>query len=261
MDWLTILGFSAGVGILGYVGYLINLQQGFQILISLFSSIKNWWVFKVPAKRVLSQIADNNKDVYIFVRNFFIQPNTPLLAQEGLNGPVGLVPNVYELWPRVEGIGLSKILNALGQIEKNKNIYITEMGKDPGIWDKNIIILGAQTQKCFDFYSKMNEVAYKVTAQDIIKLSTGKKVNRDPMYGYGVILKCKNPFSPDRKGVGILVGGYGVLGTEAATHYLSQHLADLGKDFGNKSFGVVVRASISAGVQSTIRIKKLDVKF
>ena len=59
----------------------------------------------------------------------------------------------------------------------------------------------------------------------------------------------------------MLVGGYGVLGTEAATHYFAQHLAELGKDFGNKSFGIVVRALVSAGVQSTERIKKYDVKF
>jgi hypothetical protein len=261
MDLFKILGISAGVGLIGYLGYLANLQQGIQIFYSLLISVKTWWVFKVPAKKVLQQIADNKTEVHIFVRDFFIQPNAPLFVQEGLNGPVGMVPNVHELWPRVEGIGLAKILNALGQIEKVENIKITEMGKDPGIWDKNLIILGAQTQKCFDFYSKMGEVAYKVTAQDIIKQSTGTIIKRDPKYGYGIILKCKNPFVPGNKGIGMLIGGYGVLGTEAATHYFSQHLAELGKDFGNKSFGIVVKALVSAGVQSTERIKKYDIKF
>lgn len=258
---LKVLGIYAGVGLIGYLGYLINLHQGIQTIVTLYTSIKNWWIFKVPARKVLQQIADNKTEVNIFVRDFFIQPNTQLLAREGLNGPIGIVPNVHELWPRVEGIGLAKILNTLGQIDKNEKIIITEMGKDPGIWNKNIIILGAQTQKCFDFYSKMNEVAYKVTAQNIIRISTGKVIKRDPRYGYGIILKCKNPFVLNNKGIGILVGGYGVLGTEATTYYLSQHLADLGKDFGSKSFGIVIRASISAGVQSTERLKKYDVRF
>lgn len=261
MDLIKIFGISAGMGIVGYLGYLANLHQGLQSLCSLFTSVKNWWLFKVPSRKVLQQIADNKTGFNIFVRDFFIKPKTPLYAQEGLNGPIGIVPNVHELWPRVEGVGLAMILNSLGQVDKNENIVITEMGKDPGIWDKNLLIIGAQTQKCFDFYSKMNEVAYKVTAKDIIKISTGKPIKRVPDYGYGIILKTKNPYVVGGKGIGLLIGGYGVLGTEAATYYFARYLADLGKDFGSKSFGVVVRASISAGVQSTERLKRYDIKF
>jgi len=258
---LKILGVSAGVGIIGYLGYLVNLHQGFQSLKSLFQSIKNWWIFKIPAQKVLEQISDNKVEVKIFVRDFFIKQGTQLYVQEGLNGIVGVVPNVCELWARVEGLGLSKILNTLGKLDKTENIEIIEMGKDPGIWNKNIIILGAQTQKCFDFYQKMKEVAYKINSSDIIKISTGYKIKRSSVYGYGIILKCKNPFVPNNKGVGFLIGGFGVLGTEAATHYFATNIAELGKVFGKKSFGIVVRASITAGVQSTERLKNFDVKF
>ncbi|MCK4732318.1 MAG: hypothetical protein KAT65_07655 [Methanophagales archaeon] len=55
-----------------------------------------------------------------------------------------------------------------------------------------------------------------------------------------------------------LVGGYGTLGTEAASYYLREHLNELGKEFGRKCFGIVVRVSISAGVQSVERLKQYD---
>lgn len=258
---LKILGIGTGVGIIGILGYIANVHQGLQSIVSLYESIKNWWVFKLPAQKVLSHITQNKTELKIFVRDFFIQQGTPLYSQEGLNGQIGIVPNVGELWPRVEGIGLSKILNTLGKLDKTDNIEIIEMGKDPGIWNKDLIILGAQTQKCFDFYQKMQEVAYKINATDIIKISTGRKVTRAQGYGYGIVLKCKNPFITTHKGFGFLVGGYGVLGTEAATHYFANHIQDFGRDFGNKSFGIVVRVSVTAGVQSTERLRQYDVKF
>jgi len=256
---LKILGISLSMGIVGYLGYIANIQQGLSSIKLLFESLGNWWFIKIPSKKVLGQLSDNKVELKIFVRDFFIQNGTPLYSQEGLNGPIGIVPNVCELWPRVEGLGLSYILNTLGQLEKTENINVVEMGKDPGIWDKNFIILGAQSQKCFDFYQKMHEVAYKVNANDIIKTSNGYKIKRTAGYGYGIILKCKNPYL--KKSIGFLIGGFGVLGTEAATYYFSKHINELGNTFGNKSFGIVVRASTTAGVQSVERLKRYDVRF
>lgn len=258
---LRVLGVSASVGIIGYLGYLANLHQGFQTLKSLSQSIKNWWLFKIPAQKVLGNISDNKTELKVFVRDFFIQPGTTLYSRDGLNGPVGTVPNVHELWPMAEGIGLSKIFNTLGKLDKTENIEVVEMGKDPGIWNRSLIILGAQTQKCFDFYQKMQEVAFRVSSTDIIRTSDRYRINRFSGYGYGIVLKCKNPFVKGNKGVSFLIGGFGVLGTEAATYYFANHLEELGKGFGSRSFGVVVRASITAGVQSTERLKNFDVRF
>lgn len=254
-----ILGISVGVGVISILGYIANIQQGLSSLKLLINSLIKWWSVKIPSKRIFEHLSDNKTEIKIFVRDFFIQNGTPLYSREGLNGPVGIVPNVNELWPRVEGLGLSYLLNTLGQLDKTDNIEIIEMGKDFGVWDKNLIILGAQTQKCFDFYQKMNEVAYKVTPNDIVKISNNYKIKRSKGYGYGIILKSRNPFI--KNGKAFLIGGYGVLGTEAATYYFSKHISELGRKFGNKSFGVVIRASISAGVQSSERLKRYDVCF
>lgn len=258
---LRIIGIAGGIGIIGCIGYINDLKGFLQLISSLFQSIHTWWSYKLPSYKVLQEVKKNKTTFVIFVRDFFINPGTPLFSQEGINGSIGIVPNVFELWPRVEGVGLARLLGSLGKLEKTENIEIVEMGKDPGIWNKDLLIIGAQTQKCFDFYQKMDEVAFRVTQTDIIKQSTGRKITRQNGYGYGVIIKCKNPFVTDHKGIGILIGGFGVLGTEAATYYFSKHVADLGKQFGKKSFGIIVRASITGGVESVERMSKYDTVF
>jgi hypothetical protein len=69
----------------------------------------------------------------VFVRDFFIKPDTPLFAQEGAQGPIGVVPNVYALWPDVEGRGVAYVVNALGGVGKTRGIEIVHMSADPGL--------------------------------------------------------------------------------------------------------------------------------
>lgn len=255
--WLAILG----LGLFGLISFFADIQQIAQSFSSFFRNIKNWWTETLPTQKLLGPIARDKNKLVIFVRDLFITPQTPIYAREGVNGPVGTVPNVLELWPRVEGLSLAKLLNTLGQANKTKNIEIIEMSKDTGIWNCNLIVIGAQTQKCFDFYQRMDEVAYRVDRNHIRNNLTSKVVQRSPVFGYGIILKCKNPFVSNGKGVAFLLGGYGVLGTEAAIYYFTKNAAKLGKEFGSKSFGVIVKASVTAGVESTQRLKKFDKKF
>lgn len=250
-----------GLGLLGIISLAANLQQLIPPIISFIKNIRTWWIKSLPAQKVLGPLADNNKKLLIFVRDFFITNGTPLYSREGQNGIVGTVQNVLELWPNVEGKSISKLLNLLGVAGRTKNIEVVEMGKDPGTWNQNLVILGAQTQKCFDFYLQMEEVAFRVDRNHIYDNKTGTPVKRDPNFGYGIILKCKNPYVTGGKGIGFLLGGYGTLGTEAATYYFTNNIADLGRKFSKKSFGIVIRASLTAGVQSTERIKKFDRVF
>jgi hypothetical protein len=217
-------------------------------------AVKRWWTSQRPVRKVLSGVADNDRLTRIFVRDFVIPAGTPLISKD--RSGVGMVPNVLDLWPRVEGVTLANILNVMGQVEKTRNIEIIEMSKDPGLWDSDLIVLGAQAQKCFDFYKQMQNVAYTMDAVDIRDMN-GRIVRRDNGYGYGIILKCRNPHVD--AGVGFLIGGFGTLGTEAAGCYFLKHCVDLGKRFSNKYFGVVVRASVTAGVGSVERIESLDI--
>jgi len=161
--WFGILGLG-GIGLLSLV---LDFKDLIQSSISFIMNIRGWWKNILPAQKVLGPLANNKNILAIFVRDFFITPGTPLLSQEGLNGPIGIVPNVLNLWSDVEGKSLAKLLNLFGVAGRTTNIEVIEMGKDPGIWNRNMIILGAQTQKCFDFYSRMQEVAYRVDAQHI----------------------------------------------------------------------------------------------
>jgi hypothetical protein len=215
---------------------------------------RRWWKSQRPISRVLQGAGDDTHLVRIFVRDFLIPPGAPLLSREPQG--TGFVPNVHELWPRVEGLALADVLNVLGQVGKKSNIQIVEMSKDTGLWNSHLIVLGAQAQKCFDFYDQMTGVAYRVDNREIRSKETGAVIPRDDGYGYGIILKARNPHHLN--GVGILIGGYGVLGTEAAGYYFREHAATLGQLFGTDCFGVVVRASVTAGVESTERLERYD---
>ena len=48
------------------------------------------------------------------------------------------------------------------------------------------------------------------------------------------------------------------MGTEAASYYFRRHCADLGRAFGRRCFGVVVRASVTAGPGSAQPIEQLN---
>lgn len=82
---------------------------------------------------------------------------------------------------------------------------------------------------------------------------------REDGYGYGIILKARNPHKMrGAPGVGFLIGGFGTLGTAAAAYYFREHLRDLGKEFGSRCFGIVVRASVTAGEQTVEGIPQYD---
>lgn len=225
--------------------------------VGLLKACKDWWRHQRPICRLLEGVADNRRLVRIFIRDFFVPPGSPLLAHGP--GGVGYVPNVIELWPRVEGLAMASIFSVLGRVGKTANIEVVEMSKDPGLWDSDIIVLGAQAQKCFDFYTQMQHVAYRMDNAEIRDAATNAAITRESGYGYGIILKTRNPHHAS--GIGFLIGGYGVLGTEAAAYYFRKHAADLGRLFGKKGFGIIVRASVTAGIESTMRLKDFDRSF
>lgn len=250
---MTFLGVSTDV----WVGAILG-AVAIPLVLEGIRRLRKWWKESRPRVRVLGPIANDDEMCTIFVRDFYLEEGSRIISFEPRRG-VGIVPNVTELWPDVEGRGVSYVLNALGQVGKRHNISIVRMSQDTGIWDTNLIVMGAQAQKCFDFYNRLESVMYAVDSENIFDSETGENVVREDGYGYGIILKARNPYKSGRSpGVGFLIGGYGTLGTAAAAYYFREHLEDLGKKFGSRCFGVVVRASITAGEQTVERLTGYD---
>ncbi len=109
----------------------------------------------------------------------------------------------------------------------------------------------------------MQNVAYRIDSEHIYDNQSNIIIERENGYGYGIILKSINPFkrSGRKRGIAILIGGFGVLGTEAASYYFYYKFKTLGQDFGKHCFGIVVRASISSGAQSVERLHNYDREF
>jgi hypothetical protein len=243
-----ILGAVLGAIVIPFVHYLIKI-------------LAKWWRETRPPLKLLEGIANQEEPCKIFVRDFIIPENTPLISIEPRVG-VGTVPNVRELWPVVDGKGATSVFNVLGQVGKTQNIEIIHMSQDVGEWNCHVIVLGAQANKSYDFYRLMKNVAFQMDGDNIYDAVSGEIVEREDGFGYGIILKALNPFKETGNGgVGILIGGFGVLGTVAAAYYFKEHFRQLGKEFGNDCFGIVVRSPISAGEQAVERLKKWDRRY
>ncbi len=230
--------------------------------LNLFRFLRNWWRETRPGYRLLDEISIQSETCKIFVRDLILEKDSRLLAIEPRVG-VGVIPNITNLYAEVEGKGIANIFNVLGQMGKTQNIQIVGFREDiRGEWNSQIILLGAQAQKHFDYYRLMRNVAYRMDSENIYNAQTDQVVQRERGYGYGIILKAENPFKiGKRKGIAFLIGGFGVLGTSAATYYFKENFRQLGKDFGSDHFGVVVRAPSTAGEEAVERLKQFDVRF
>ena len=147
----------------------------------------------------------------------------------------------------------------LGQAGKTTNVTITIFSEDVGNRDCHLVVIGGQDLIAQDFYAQMEGIYYRMDTKQIYSVETGQVITREPGYGYGLILKAINPFVMGKqRGVGILVGGLGVLGTMAAAYYLRTHAKLLGAQFGKQNFGLVVRAPVSTGYHGVQRVTELD---
>jgi hypothetical protein len=230
-------------------------------VLKLIELFRHWWTWSRPSRKLLEGLANQDELCKIFVRDFVVTKDTKLYSVEPRLG-VGIVPNVHELWPDVEGRAVGNLLNIFGQVGKTKNINIVRMSQDFGEWNANLIVLGAQAQKSFDFYTHMKFVAYQMDDKEIYENESKQVVKREDGYGYGLILKALNPLkTTGNRGVAILIGGFGVLGTAAASYYFKENFKKLGKEFDSNFFGIIVRAPVSAGEQATERLLAYDKRF
>jgi len=227
--------------------------------------LASYWVERRPQQRLLEGIAKQDELCKIFVRDLLLDDVTLTsidpIHNSSLSRLVGKVPNIGVVWPDAEGQTSSRIFNVLGQVGKTQNIELVRMSQDTGEWNSHVIVLGAQAKKSLDFY-QMKHIAYRVDGNAIYDAESGRAMELDKGFDYGIILKVPNPFKTNGSpGIGFLVGGIGVLGTAAASYYFKEYYKLLGQDFGKDYFGVVVRAPFSTGEQAVERLKQWDKRF
>jgi len=224
----------------------------------LIKKIQIWWRESRPANRLFEGIACQSEACRIFVRDFYIDRDSKLISFEPRVG-VGYVPNVLELLPDADGRAVASILNILGQVGKTEEIEVIRMSQDTaGEWNSHVFVIGGQSNKSYDFYRSMENVAYRMDDQNMYDAATDQRIRVEQGFGYGIILKALNPFKTGgKRGIGFLIAGFGAFGTKVATYYFREHFLQLGKEFGRDCFGILVRASVTAGEQA---VERLDSK-
>jgi hypothetical protein len=110
----------------------------------------------------------------------------------------------------------------------------------------------------------MDFVGYGVDEDRIYNCDTGATIinpSSDTNHGYGVIVKARNNTAGSNGETAILLGGFGVLGTEAAIHYFCLNIASLGKEFKKDYFSIVVKARITGGKETVTRVRGKTRRF
>ncbi len=236
-----------------------------QFIPDTFKFIKKWWIFRRPAGKIFGSIIDKKNTLNIFVKDLDVPNNTfdnpKLFSKEG--GIQQINPNISKVWPEVEGEGLAELFNLLGRIDKRDNINIIPTSQGLSNWSDNLIVLGAQAIKSLEFYKTMNNVGYRMDDKEIYDNDTGEIIPRenDDQYGYGLIIKAKNPHSKSKKSFGFLLGGFGTLGTRASIYYFTHNIDKLGKAYGDKCFSLVIRARTVSGYKSAEVMEKYTKTF
>lgn len=242
------------------------------ILWWLMRRLLDWIRYRMPARLVLKGIADNSEPCHILVRDMWVELHQdpslnwvdrwPLLdrAPQRLGGHIeGRGPNIPVVWADSDGKAIADVLNVLGQVGKRDNIRLVRRSEDEGERNCHIIVVGGQDQNAQHFYQAMREVFYQMDERQILDAVANHPLHMEADYRYGLILKATNPFKvTGSRGVAILVGGFGVLGTLAAAYYLRTRIAELARTFGGRNFGVVVRCHQKASLETVERIHELD---
>lgn len=231
------------------------------VLLEFSRGLWRWWLRQRPSWLILERLGERSEPVLVFYRDLWPPVGALFNTFEPLVNRPGVIPNIDKVWPHAEATALANLLYVFAVVDKHENLVLQPMSKDDGAWDAGIVILGAQTERCFQFYEQMESVAFRMTrdGNDIVDNTTAEKVKREPDYGYGIIIKTRNPHRTiGGRGVGLLIGGYGVLGTEAAGHWFRNHYGELAKDFGSRAFGVVVRAPVAGGAEAAVRLPEYD---
>lgn len=212
----------------------------------------------LPTRRVLGDFIKNEEKCVFWLRDAYRQSGTDILeiSQHG----VGVIPNVSKWWAEVDAKAVSDFLNVLGYIGKSENIEFHTLSQNRDEWDANIICIGSQYFSANKIFNDCDKVYYKINNRSIIKTSNNQIIKRERGYGYGIILKAWNPHKLPDGGNIFLIGGFGTLGTEVAGYYFRNNHKKLGKKFGDKCFGVVVRASVSGGPQTVERLEQYDIR-
>jgi len=235
-----------------------------QFVPSIWRYIRRWWSFTRPAGNILGPMIDNKKVLRIFIKDFYVHNNTleepKLISQEG--DVFQFNPNIDKVFAEVEVQGVSLLGNLLGQIGKREKIKIMKMSEGYSLWDTDFFILGAQALKCREFYELMDNCGYSMDEHRITDRDFNQTIEREELYGYGLIIKAeKDGVGNDKKKYGILLGGFGTLGTEAAVYYFCKNIALIEKHVGKHCFSLIVRARIHSGAQSVKMIKEYPLKI
>jgi hypothetical protein len=211
-----------------------------------------------PIKKLLCALANDSQRLKIFVRTFSI----PQFAEvrDRISGKKAItLDNITEITSKDSAECLSYILSLLREVRAHRNLEIVNSDEfRESDLDSNMICIGGPitnkvTEKIMNSEESWMPYKYEKEEQKIRKvMSENGEWIADMETDYGVIIKTRNPFFSG-KWIFIFFGISGCA-SAGASYFFWSSFKDLVDQFGNKSFGIVVRVNREIGYISATQV-------
>lgn len=234
------------------IGALIGLFAGI-----IGTRIWRWKKDLHPARKILDTVKDDSEQLKIFIKTFPISSKAPI--PDRTEGRIWILENMQEITSVASARCVSFILAFLTPIRSFKNIEIisSERLRDSDL-DSHVICIGGPltnevTRKIFELPGVW--FPYKFGDGGIKRIEGTEKWIATTSTDYGVIIKTENPLSP-KKWIFIFAGLFGDASV-GSSYFFQARFRDLAKQFGNKSFGIIIKVNRELGYTSAIQIDQV----
>lgn len=201
-----------------------------------------------PIRRLMDGFANRGEEVAIFVerlqsQNKYYSFDIPDFAPPRTTGQKGQKQNIPHVVANVDMQAASDFLYLLGSVGKRDNITFPSIPEDWNRWSMHQVSIGGNF-KSEQILAAKPQPLVVLHNQSQFKFHDRAQAFGPTRYDAGIICRIKHPTTKKKC---MVIMGLGVLGTEAAGHYLRTHAVDLGKMFGREDFAILVRARIDQG--------------
>jgi hypothetical protein len=211
-----------------------------------------------PIRKLLCDLANDSQELKIFMPTFSI-PQFAEVKDRTSGRRVVTLDNITEITSKDSAECLSHILSLLREVRAHRNLEIvsSEEFRESDL-DSNIICIGGPitnkvTEKIMSSRESWMPYKYEKEEQKIKRMinEDGEWI-ADAEIDYGVIIKTRNPFFSG-KWIFIFFGISGCA-SAATSYFFWSSFKNLVHQFGNRSFGIVVKANRRIGYISATQV-------
>lgn len=220
-----------------------------------------------PLRKLLGTLAIEDSWIYISAFRVNLKNSTLYRNDPNTSTPARIVGSEY-VYGKGDALALSYLFHVLekGKIGKvSSTVQDSEQTAD--LWGRSAICIGAHNFKTREIMTKFTscQLLFNSNFTEIINRNYPVKINSDGIkfyrsvrkknlgdgldFDYGVILKIKDEYHPDKNI--LIVAGLGDMGTAGSAYFLYKHFDQL--PYNQEEFGVLIE--VPSGIESARKVE------